>query len=75
MSKQYQPVPENMQQNPDGTWQEAIPLPMYGLRKGCHCGKKFWKEKNYNEHYIVAHTDGLLYKRDKDGFHAIKRIG
>ena len=74
MSNEYQPVPETMQQNPDGTWQQAIPLPFYGLRNKCECGKKFWKEENYRSHYVDAHTDGLLYKRTKDGVHAIDRI-
>jgi len=74
MSNKYQPVPVNMQQNPDGTWQQAIPLPLYGLKMSCECGKKFWKKKNYHSHYVDVHTDGLLYKRTKDGVHAIDRI-
>lgn len=74
MSNKYQPVPENLQQDSDGLWRQSVPLPFYGVRKGCHCGKKFWKESNYESHYINAHTDGLRYKRDKTGIHAVERI-
>lgn len=57
----------NWQQNEDGTWSQAVPLPFYGLRKGCDCGKKFWREDNFRKHYIKAHTDGKKYKRTPKG--------
>ena len=74
MSNKYQEVPQNMQQNEDGNWSAAIPLPFYGLKKKCDCGKSFWYEENYRKHYVEAHTDGLSYKRLRDGFHAVERI-
>lgn len=57
----------NWQQNQDGTWSEAIPLPFYGLRKGCYCGKKFWKEEKYRQHYRNTHTNGKRYDRSPTG--------
>ena len=54
-------------ENEDGTWSEAVPLPFYGLRKGCHCGEKFWKEENYRKHYKAQHTDGKRYNRTPKG--------
>ena len=74
MSNRYQPVPKNLQQNADGNWSAAIPLPLYGMRKQCSCGKKFWKESNYRKHYVEAHTDGLSYKRTSEGLYAVERI-
>ena len=55
------------QENADGTWSEAIPLPYYGLRKHCSCGKKFWKEESYRKHYAERHTDGRSYTRTVKG--------
>jgi len=58
----------NYQQNPDGTWSDAIPLPFYGLRKHCPaCSAKFWKEANYVEHYKEAHTCGKKWRRTPTG--------
>jgi hypothetical protein len=59
----------NFQENPDGTWSEAIPLPFYGPigLKQCVCGKSFFKEKNYREHYRKEHTNGKKYKRTPRG--------
>lgn len=75
MSNKYQPVPENMQQDPDGLWRAAVPLPFYfAFRKGCHCGKRFWKQESYEAHYVEAHTDSLRYKRTPEGVHAVERI-
>lgn len=45
-----------MTQNRDGDWVPAIPLPMYGLRKHCKCGRKFWTEDAYRGHYALAHV-------------------
>ena len=42
-------------QNKKGEWVTAIPLPYYGFKKTCSCGESFWKEINYEEHYIVDH--------------------
>ncbi len=67
MSNKSQPVPQNLEQIEGGLWTQSIPLPFYGLRKTCSCGKKFWKVSNYRSHYIDAHTDGLVYKRHQDG--------
>lgn len=33
----------------------SIPLPFYGLRKHCGCGRKFWTEEGYKGHYALAH--------------------
>ena len=42
-------------QNKKGQWVPAIPLPYYGLKKECGCGKSFWKEENYEKHYLYEH--------------------
>lgn len=55
------------QENEDSTWSVAIPLPFYGLKKKCHCGKSFWKEKNYRKHYRAIHTDSKHYIRLRNG--------
>lgn len=60
-------------QNDDGTWSEAIPL-VYGLRKKCNCGQKFWSMKSYEYHYRSNHTDGLAYIRKPEGFLTSYRI-
>ena len=64
----------NWHQNPDGTWSKAIPLPFYGLKKGCSCGKSFWKEENYFKHYRTEHTDGKRYKRTPTGMVELNRL-
>lgn len=74
MSNKFQPIPVNMQQDDDGLWRAAVPLPFYGFKKKCQCGKSFWKSRNYESHYVEAHTDGIRYKRNKNGFHAIERV-
>ena len=65
----------NYQENADGTWSEAVPLPFYGLRKQCACGKKFWKEQSYHKHYVTKHTDGKKYFRNVSGFHVEPQNG
>ena len=65
--------PQNLQQNPDGTWSEAVPLPFYGIRKKCSCGKKFWREENYVRHYKKHHTTGILYKHTPTGMVVVGR--
>jgi hypothetical protein len=75
MSKQYSTKEGNLmynqdgnyQQNPNGLWSEAIPLPLYGLKKQCYCGRSFWKEENYRKHYQQVHTDGKEYDRTPTG--------
>lgn len=58
----------NFQQNPDGTWSEAIPLPSYGWRKvKCSCGKKFRTEGEYQTHYFRQHTNRKYYQRTPTG--------
>lgn len=42
-------------QNKRGEDVPLIPIPFYGLKKMCCCGKKFWKEKNYEAHYSLEH--------------------
>jgi len=42
-------------QNERGEWVPAIPLPFYGLRKRCTCGRSFWTEEGYRGHYALAH--------------------
>lgn len=61
------------QHNADDTWSEAIPLPFFGLRKVCQCGKKFWKVNNYKRHYQKAHTNGIAYSRTPQGLVVIDR--
>jgi hypothetical protein len=50
----------------DGCWVPSIPLPFYGFRKSCECGKKFWREVSYEGHWQIAHSglDRIYYKRD-----------
>jgi hypothetical protein len=45
-------------QNSRGEWVPSIPLPFYGLRKGCSCGRKFWTMDGYQGHYALCH---ILY--------------
>lgn len=61
------------QENPDGTWSHAVPLPFYGIKKKCECGKSFWKEENYRKHYLKQHTDGVRYQRTPEGLVAQDR--
>ncbi len=42
-------------QNSRGQWVPSIPLPFYGLRKGCQCGRKFWTADGYQGHYALCH--------------------
>lgn len=42
-------------QNKRGEYVPAIPLPFYGVRKKCQCGRKFWTIRNYEEHYAYDH--------------------
>jgi hypothetical protein len=46
--------------NDRGEWVPGIPLPFYGLRKRCECGRKFWTAEGYRGHYALAHTLGLI---------------
>ena len=45
----------------NGLWVEAIPLPFYGIRKRCECGRKFWRESDYRRHWRYENTM-LLYE-------------
>jgi hypothetical protein len=47
--------PEVTTQNDRGEWVPAIPLPLYGLRKHCTCGRRFWTMGGYRGHYALAH--------------------
>lgn len=42
-------------QNDRGEWVPAIPLPLYGVRKECTCGRKFWTMGGYRGHYALVH--------------------
>lgn len=33
----------------------AIPLPLFGFRKRCYCGRKFWTLEGYRGHYALVH--------------------
>ena len=59
----------NWQQNDDGTWSEAIPIPFYGFLglKHCMCGRHFLKEDKYRQHYAEAHTNNKRYNRTPTG--------
>lgn len=46
---------ETQFQNARGSWVSAIPFPLYGLRKQCSCGAKFWTMDGYNGHYAYVH--------------------
>lgn len=46
----------NYTQNDAGEWVPAIPLPMFGLRKLCPCGRRFWTLCGYRGHYALAHV-------------------
>lgn len=43
------------QQMPDGRWVPSIPLPLFGLRKRCQCGRPFWTMDGYRGHYVLRH--------------------
>ena len=43
-------------QNNHGEWVPSIPLPYYGLRKRCGCGRKFWTAEGYRGHYALCHV-------------------
>ena len=45
--------------NNRGEWVAAIPLPIYGLRKKCDCGKRFWTHAGYSGHYALVHILAL----------------
>lgn len=48
-----------LRQYPDGTeaWVIATPEPFhYLLRKGCHCGRKFWTREGYLAHFALRHV-------------------
>jgi hypothetical protein len=53
----------DQQQNSSGQWVPAIPLPLYGLRKRCQCGRKFWTAEGYQGHYALAHILGMRGRR------------
>ena len=45
-----------LQQNKNGLFVPAIPIPFYfAIRKGCHCGEKFWTDEGYKGHYAIKH--------------------
>lgn len=46
-------------QNKRGEWVPDIPVPFYGLRKRCTCGRKFWTMGGYRGHYALRHILSL----------------
>lgn len=66
----------NWQENTDGTYSEAIPLPFYGLigMKQCSCGRHFFREESYREHYRKEHTDGKRYRRTPTSFTEVEKV-
>jgi hypothetical protein len=42
-------------QNKKGQWVPAIPLPFYGLKKRCSCGKSYWTIDGYRGHFAYRH--------------------
>jgi hypothetical protein len=49
-------------QNERGQWVPAVPLPFFGLRKRCSCGRKFWTMDGYRGHYALCHILSLTGK-------------
>ena len=49
------PVSGEQVKRHDGKWVPAVPEPLYGLRKSCQCGEKFWTMPGYRGHYALAH--------------------
>lgn len=43
-------------ENKRGECVPGIPHPLYGLRKQCTCGEKFWTLKGYHGHYAYEHA-------------------
>ena len=41
--------------NVHNEWVPAIPVPLFGLRKRCACGRKFWTLAGYRGHYALIH--------------------
>jgi hypothetical protein len=42
--------------NERGEWVPSVPLPLYGLRKRCECGRRFWTAGGYRGHYALFHV-------------------
>lgn len=52
--------------NGRGQWVPAIPLPYFGIRKRCHCGRRFWTIDGYRSHYALAHILALAPDPQED---------
>jgi hypothetical protein len=46
-----------------GRWVPAVPLPYYGIRKRCTCGRAYWTLAGYRGHYAYAHILGMEPER------------
>lgn len=48
-------------QNHQGVWVPIVPLPIKLLfwRRQCHCGRKFFTNRRYQEHYAYGHIMGM----------------
>ncbi len=54
-----------------GRWEPSVPLPFYNgllwwpllLRFGCECGKTFWWERSYRQHWLEAHASASDWVR------------
>ena len=42
-------------EEPTGVWLPAIPLPLFGIRKRCDCGRRFRTLEGYQGHYALKH--------------------
>lgn len=44
---------------PSWLWVPAVPLPRFGIRKTCDCGRAFWTMDGYRGHYAYVHILGM----------------
>lgn len=49
------------QQNSDGTWSPAVPLPLYAgpflkICSGSSCRRGFFRQASYRKHYLKRHA-------------------
>lgn len=50
-----------------GSWRECPPLPFYGIRKRCSCGRAFWRESAYEQHWKIENAKLLDTGEDRSG--------
>lgn len=55
------------EQEPCGWWREAAPLPFYlRFRMQCECGRKFWRESDYLDHWHFENAASVLANPQED---------